>query len=105
MSRAALSAQRLAVILALPDETSWKSPKGVTFNVREAKFPLRFAVFLCLHKEIKKLEFNQFCKLLFAKTAKVDPLPGIPGLAMAKKVNGKWVAVPIEETSQIAQGK
>jgi murein DD-endopeptidase MepM/ murein hydrolase activator NlpD len=63
-----------------------------------------FVEALC-QKEIKKLGFNQFCKLLFAKSTKVDPLPGIPGLAMAKKVNGKWVAVPIEETSQIAQGQ
>lgn len=46
---------------------------------------------------VQKHDVNQFCKLLFSKKAKQDPLPHIPGLAMAKKVNGKWVAVPMEE--------
>lgn len=58
------------------------------------------------HGQPKKSEFNRFCKLLFSKTAKVDPLPGIPGLMAAKKVNGKWVAVPLDEAPGLtAQGK
>ncbi len=55
--------------------------------------------------QMKKSEFNQFYTLLFSKSTKVDPLPGIPGLMAAKKINGKWVAVPIEETGLVAQGK
>ncbi len=54
--------------------------------------------------QIKKSEFNRFYSLLFNKSTKVDPLSGIPGLMAAKKINGKWVAVPIEETGLVAQG-
>jgi murein DD-endopeptidase MepM/ murein hydrolase activator NlpD len=58
------------------------------------------------HGQVKKSKFNRFCKLLFSKAAKVDPLPGIPGLMAAKKVNGKWVAVPMDDsTGQVARGK
>lgn len=55
--------------------------------------------------QMKKSEFNQFYTFLFSKSTKIDPLPGIPGLMAAKKVNGKWVAVPIEDTGLVAQNK
>jgi hypothetical protein len=47
---------------------------------------------------MKKLEFNKFSQLLFNKHCKTDPLPNIPGLAMAKWEHGKLVSAPIELT-------
>lgn len=52
--------------------------------------------------QVATSEMNQFYKLLFNKSTKVNPLPGIPGLMAAKKVNGKWTAVPLEEAGLVA---
>ena len=55
---------------------------------------------------ITKAELNKFNTLLFSKKSKQDPLQSIPGLAFAKRVNGKLVAVPISQIQkQAAKGK
>ncbi len=46
---------------------------------------------------ISKQQFRQFNKLLFSKQAKRDPLPYIPGLAYAKRKNGKLIPVAIKK--------
>ena len=59
-------------------------------------------------RDVKKLEFNQLSKLLFNKQSKRDPLPNIPGLALAKRVNGKWVdslVTQVKSLSQAAKAK
>ncbi len=54
---------------------------------------------LCQKGKIAHSQRGQFSKLLFAKQAKKDPLPHIPGLVFAKKIRDKWVAVtPASQT-------
>lgn len=55
--------------------------------------------------QITRRESDQFGKLLFAKQAKQDPLPNIPGLALAKRVNGKWGAVESASQTQAKNQK
>ncbi len=52
---------------------------------------------------LSNCECNQFNKLLFAKTSKIDPLQHVSGLAFAKRVNGKWVAASpiVPENAQV----
>lgn len=57
---------------------------------------------------LTKVQLNQFSKLLFSKAGKQDPLHTIPGLARAKWIKGKLVAVPLERNQaqvQTAKGK
>ncbi|MBN1550805.1 M23 family metallopeptidase [bacterium] len=51
-----------------------------------------FITSLC-RGECQESERGQFNQLLFARQMKKDPLENIPGLAFAKKVKGKWIAV------------
>ena len=50
---------------------------------------------------------ERFNQLLFAKHSKVDPLANLPGLAFAKRQNGKWTAdqeiIPTKTTAVQAQ--
>ncbi len=73
----------------------WDSEKDIDLFVETS---------LCC-EHVKKSDINQFYTLLFSKLTKIDPLPGIPGIMAAKKVDGKWVAVPLEDTGQVALGK
>lgn len=47
---------------------------------------------------VQKQELNQFCVLLFNKTAKQDPLAFLPDLALAERANGTWIASMDERT-------
>ncbi|PIE34807.1 hypothetical protein CSA56_06635 [candidate division KSB3 bacterium] len=57
-------------------------------------------------QSLPRCECGQFSQLLFAKNSKQDPLPSLPDLRYAKRVNGKWVAAgPVSPSMDLAQSQ